>query len=111
MDSDGNGKTPSSEEPSRIFILSNSLKREQGRRVEARLSVEDDRFIVLKGSTVALPETASCPSSAFSVRKNADYVKNGVVIRNVAFANPSAASCFVLGSSCKWVGEMENKRR
>ena len=88
------------------FILSNSIKREDGRRIEARLIADGDGFLVLKGSTIALTETSSCPQSVSSVRKDPQYVKNGEVIRDVPFSSPSAAAGFVLGSSCngweKW---------
>ncbi|WP_171002734.1 DUF4357 domain-containing protein [Bifidobacterium moukalabense] len=98
-------KIPSGTEDE-TFILVNNIKRESGRRIEARLIADGDGFLVLKGSTIALTETSSCPQSVSSIRKNHQYVKNGEVIRDVPFNSPSAAAGFVLGSSCngweKW---------
>lgn len=89
-----------------VYILTGSVKREQERKVEARLRADDDGFIVLKGSTIALTETSSCPSAAAAIRKDGRYVDEGTVIRDVVFESPSAAAGFVLGSSCngweKW---------
>lgn len=97
---------PPSENYGDIYILTGNVKREQDRKVEARLRADGNGFTVLRGSTIALTETSSCPSSATVLRKDAKYVNDGIVIRDAVFESPSAAAGFVLGSSCngweKW---------
>lgn len=97
--------TPSNGEDT-VYVLTGNIKRDQGRRIEARLIVDGDGFLVLRGSTIALTEASSCPQSVSSIRKDPQYVKDGNVIRDVPFSSPSAAAGFVLGSSCngweKW---------
>lgn len=59
----------------------------------------DDKFMLLAGSAIKKETRDSCPEPIKKLRKDKNYVKNGILIKNKIFNSMSAAAEFVLGCS------------
>jgi len=60
-----------------------------------------DGFVVLKGSTLAIKLQPACPELARRIREKYSNLidENGLLSVDVLLSSPSAAACFVGGSS------------
>lgn len=72
---------------------------------------EDDGFIILKGSILStLPPTNSCAEATLKCREdNKDIIRNGVILKDISFVSPSAASNFVTLSNTNGNDEWKTK--
>lgn len=60
----------------------------------------DEGFVLLKGSTIRMDMTDSCPPWTKALRENNPNIdKGGIVNKDILFNTPSCAASFVLGSS------------
>ena len=71
------------------------------RGADAKGMMTDEGFIVVGGSMISKDITPSCPDSARLARENFEKSidENGKLLKDILFKSPSAAACFVLGSS------------
>ena len=62
------------------------------------MRVHDGKYIVLAGSEICMTETVGVSVGVKAIR-NSDYVKDGILQRDVVFDSPSSAASFVIGGS------------
>jgi len=69
--------------------------------IEAKGQRVSDGFVVLEGSTVQMKITSSCPDSVKTAREKYKSAidENGMLLQNILFSSPSAASSFVTYAS------------
>lgn len=90
--------------PDGVYYMDRKLKRNDNQPVDAKMRVENSKFILCIGSKISASIGSGCPESILELRKNTDYVENGILKKEVAFDSPSSAGCFVIGASCNgWV--------
>lgn len=94
--------------PDSCFYISRKLKRNGNRPVNAKMMVQDGKYIVLAGSEICMTETVGVSVGVKAIR-NSDYVKQGILQRDVVFDSPSSAASFVIGGSSNGWSDWKTK--
>ena len=84
--------------PDSCFYIRRKLKRNGNKPLNAKMRVQDGKYIVLAGSEICMMETVGVSVGVKAIR-NSDYVKDGILQRDVVFDSPSSAASFVIGGS------------
>ena len=85
--------------PDGEYYMERKLKRNGNKPIKAKMRVEDGKFIVLPGSQIFGEEGPGLLDNIREIR-NSDYVKDGILQREVVFEAPSAAGTLIVGAAC-----------
>ena len=84
--------------PDSCFYIKRKLKRNGNKPLDAKMRVQDGKYIVLSGSEISMTEAVGVSAGVKAIR-DSDYVKGGTLQRDVVFDSPSSAASFVIGGS------------
>ena len=95
--------------PNGIYYFSRKLKRLNGISLKGKMRVDNNKYILLAGSDVALEAGIGLSPNVDKLRNSAD-VRNGKLMEDIIMYSPSACGEFIIGSSCNgWTNWFNDK--
>ena len=80
--------------------------------IDARVRIDDDSFVLCKGSRIAISPTESCKKYIEVLRSRADHqheVIAGIVLTDISFKTLSEAACFIYYGKMNGRSMLKNK--
>lgn len=85
--------------PDGMFYMKRKLRRNKKKPLNACMYVKDGKYIVKAGSEICTTDAKKGLSASIQELRHSDYVKDGVLQKDIIFNSPSSAACFVIGGS------------